>query len=348
MMARKKYWLAVLNRDRNYDGRFVYAVRSTGIYCRPTCPSRRPNPSQVLFFSGSSLAEQAGFRPCRRCEPATSRPAQSELVSRICRYLEENSSESVNMAVLAEEFQVSSSHLQRIFKKTLGISISQYSKACRLASFKRAVRQGKDVTTALYEAGFGSSSRLYEDAESAFGMTPAEYRKGGGPVRIHYVIAACSLGRLLVAATKRGLCAVTLGDTDRELISALKREYPDASLARDRAYLQRAVKQLMAYLNAGTPPQQMPFDIRATAFQRRVWEELQRIPYGATRSYSEIAANIGKPGASRAVARACATNPLALVIPCHRVIGKTGKPGGYRWGKHRKEQLLKVERGKTR
>jgi AraC family transcriptional regulator of adaptative response/methylated-DNA-[protein]-cysteine methyltransferase len=345
MTIPQKYWMAVLNRDKEFDGRFVYAVRSTGIYCRPTCPSRRPNRAHVVFFTASEKAEQAGFRPCRRCEPAAKTVSQSELLRQVCRHLEANSSESVPAAALSRTFNISSSHLQRLFKRALGVSIAQYAKACRMKSFKKVVRNGTDVTAAIYEAGFGSSSRLYETSDSILGMTPAAYRKGGGPVQIRYTTARSSLGRLLVAATDLGLCAVTLGDNDGELVSALREEYPDAQITRDRLRLSEAVDRLLKHLNGSEPCPAFPLDIRATAFQRRVWEELRRIPYGATRSYSEVAATIGKPAASRAVARACATNPVALVIPCHRVIGKSGQPAGYRWGKKRKERLLELEKG---
>ncbi len=344
MTIPQKYWMAVLERDKKFDGRFVYAVRSTGIYCRPTCPSRRPNRAQVIFFAASEKAEQAGFRPCRRCEPAAERVSQSELLRQVCRYLEANSSESVPVADLSRKFGISSSHLQRLFKRALGVSIAQYTKACRMKSFKKVVRNASEVTAAMYEAGFGSSSRLYETSDSSLGMTPAEYRQGGGPVQIRYTTARSSLGRLLVAATDRGLCAVTLGDNDRELVSALRHEYPDAQITRDRLHLSEAVDRLLKHLNGAEPCREFPLDIRATAFQRRVWEELRRIPYGATRSYSEIASTMGTPSACRAVARACAANPVALVIPCHRVIGKSGKPGGYRWGKNRKERLLEIEK----
>jgi len=348
MTIPQKYWVAVLERDKKFDGRFVYAVRSTGVYCRPTCPSRRPNRAQVVFFTGSEKAEQAGFRPCRRCEPTAKVLSQSELLSQVCRYLEANSSESVPAGALSRMFNISSSHLQRLFKRALGVSVAQYARACRMKSFKTAVRNGSDVTAAIYEAGFGSSSRLYETSDSSLGMTPAIYRKGGGPVQIRYTTARSSLGRLLVAATDRGLCAVTLGDSDRELVSALRDEYPEALITRDRLHLCEAVDRLLKHLNGAESCPEFPLDIRATAFQRRVWEELRRIPYGTTRSYSEIASKIGTPAASRAVARACATNPVALVIPCHRVIGKSGEPGGYRWGKKRKERLLEVEKAGRR
>lgn len=344
MAMSEKYWLAVLKRDSEFDGRFVYAVRSTGIYCRPTCPSRRPNRSQVEFFGAAADAEKAGFRPCRRCEPAASLRTQAKLIQDVCRYIESDASERVSLAALSRKFDISPSHLHRLFKQTLGVSIAHYARAHRMAAFKQAVRRGSDVTSALYEAGFGSSSRLYEGANSQLGMTPGMYRTGGGPLQIRYATAACPLGRLLVAATGRGLCAVTLGDSDSELLAALRAEYPEARIRRDKTQLVRAVSELLRHLNGAGPCPEFPLDIRATAFQRRVWEELRRIPYGDTRSYSDIAGRLGDPGAVRAVAGACASNPVALVIPCHRVVGKDGNPRGYRWGTERKRKLLSRER----
>jgi len=349
MTTPQKYWLALLNRDIRFEGRFVYAVRSTGVYCRPTCPSRRPSRSQVLFFSASAEAEQAGFRPCRRCRPTEATERRSQLIREVCRHIEQNSADRLDMRALSLKFNISSSHLHHLFKRALGISVAHYARACRMKSFKNVVRNGSDVTTAIYEAGFGSSSRLYESSDSNLGMTPAAYRRGGGGVRIGYTTSACPLGRLLVAATDRGVCSVTLGDTDAELIAALEAEYPQARIARDRRRLQETVSRLVSHLNGSEPCPEFPLDIRATAFQRRVWDELRRIPYGVTRSYSEIAGHLGSPKASRAVARACSSNPVALLIPCHRVVGKDGNPGGYRWGKDRKQRLLRKEgEGKTR
>lgn len=341
-MAPRKCWLAVLNRDSKFDGRFVYAVRSTGIYCRPTCPSRRPGRSQVLFFGAPGEAERAGFRPCRRCEPESAR-RRPKLISDVCRYLESNLPERLPLQEIGRKFNISPSHLHRVFKRALGVSMTHYAKACRLESFKAAIRRGSDVTTAIYEAGFGSSSRLYEVSDSSLGMTPAVYKKGGNAIRIRYMTSACSLGRLLVASTDRGICAVTLGNSDAELISALQAEYPHAGLERDKSHLRQALSRLLRHLSGVEVYPELPLDIQATAFQRRVWEELQRIPSGTTRSYSEIASRIGSPGAARAVANACASNPVALLIPCHRVVAKDGGQGGYRWGKDRKRKLLKKE-----
>jgi AraC family transcriptional regulator of adaptative response/methylated-DNA-[protein]-cysteine methyltransferase len=336
---KSKWWDAVLQRDRAYDGRFVYAVRSTGIYCRPTCPSRRPARLQVVFFAGAEPAEHAGFRPCRRCKPQEQTGGRSvSLVRDACRYIEENFSERLSLAAMSARFNVSPSQLHRTFKHELGISPAQYANACRMKSVKASLRRGSDVTSAIYEAGFGSGSRLYERTPSDFGMTPAVYGKGGRGMSIAYTTAGCPLGRLLVAATERGLCAVTLGDSDQELATALKTEYSEAEIVRDKDALADAVALLLRHLGGSEPRLDFPLDIRATAFQCRVWDELRRIPYGETKSYSDIAQAIGRPKAARAVGRACASNPVALVIPCHRV-----GSSGYRWGKKRKEQLLEKE-----
>src|SRR5438105_2203519 len=339
----QKFWDAVINRDVSFDGRFVYAVRSTGIYCRPTCPSRRPSRAQVVFFDQSVAAEKAGFRACRRCKPHEPIGTNSSLVGQACAYIQENHTASLKLADVSRHLHVSASHLQRTFKRALGISPARYAHACRMKTIKSHLQRGKDVTTAMYESGFGSSSRLYERAQLDMGMTPGIYGKGGKGMRIAYATATCSLGRLLVAGTTRGLCAVTLGNSDEELKAALDAEYPNAEIFEDRQVLNGTLKMVLQYLNGQEPRLDFPVDVRATAFQIRVWEELCRIPYGTTRSYSDVASMLGRPKSARAVARACATNPVALVIPCHRVVGRTGDLTGYRWGKERKAALLAQE-----
>jgi AraC family transcriptional regulator, regulatory protein of adaptative response / methylated-DNA-[protein]-cysteine methyltransferase len=343
MKGGQKFWEAVLNRDKRFDGRFVYAVRSTGIYCRPTCPSRRPGRPQVLFFLGGIDAERAGFRPCRRCQPQDPVSANSRLVQQVCAYIQENHTQPLKLADLSRQMKVSSSHLQRSFKRALGISPAQYASACRMKTMKRYLHNGKNVTAAMYESGFGSSSRLYERAQSNMGMTPGTYGKGGQGMRIAYATAACPLGHVLVAATTRGLSAVTLGNSVQELQVALQSEYPKADIFQDHQKLKHAIEAVLEYLDGKEPRLDFPIDVRATAFQIRVWEELCRIPYGTTRSYSDVAKLVGRPKGARAVARACATNPVALVIPCHRVVGRTGRLTGYRWGKERKAALLEQE-----
>lgn len=337
-------WMAVQARDAQSDGRFIFAVESTGVYCRPSCPSRRPQPTQVKFFPGPLAAEAAGFRPCKRCRPQ--KPAQNshaEMVQRICRTLDANVEVSVTLNDLSRELGVSPHYLQRIFKRAMGISPRAFADARRLSHFKSSLKKGQAVAEALYGAGYGSSSRLYERASSHLGMTPATYRRGGLGMSIGYTTVNSPLGRLLVAATHRGICAVYLGDSDTKLEGALGREYPSAEIQKDRNGFRPWVQSLLRHLQGQKPQLQLPLDVQATAFQRRVWEELMKIPYGSTRSYSQIARALGRPTAQRAVARACATNPLSIVIPCHRVLREDGNLGGYRWGMDRKRTLLQQE-----
>jgi len=338
-------WRAVLDHDSACDGAFVYAVRSTGIYCRPSCPSRRPGRAQVAFFALPEGAERAGFRACRRCRPRAAEPRDATLavVRAACRYIDEESETPPTLEALAGHVGLSPSHLQRQFKRVMGISPRQYADARRLERFRRAVRGGDDVTGAMYEAGYGSSSRLYERAASQLGMTPATYGKGGAGAHIRYAVAASPFGRLLVAATAKGVCFLAFGDDDAELARVLAREFPAAEIGRDEAGLAGWVEAVLEHLAGSEPHPALPLDIRATAFQRQVWEALSRIPAGETRSYGEIAADIGRPGAQRAVGRACGSNPVPVLIPCHRAVRGDGGLGGYRWGTGRKEALLRSE-----
>lgn len=342
------YWQAVQERDRSRDGTFYYGVRSTGIYCRPSCPSRRPGRPQVVFFEQPAQAEAAGFRPCRRCRPLEAANYQAEIVQQACRYIEDNVARPAGPPALAELGQqvgLSPFHLQRLFKRVTGVSPRQYAEAYRLGQLKDRLKDQESVTGALYSAGYGSSSRLYEQASASMGMTPASYRRGGSGTAIHYTVADCSLGHLMVAATDKGICAVRLGDDEGKLRDELAREYPAAELHRDESgALGEWVQEILNYLAGQQPRLDLPLDIQATAFQRQVWEALRTIPYGSTRSYGEVAASLGQPGAVRAVAHACAVNPVALVIPCHRVIRQNGELAGYRWGLDRKRALLEKER----
>lgn len=342
-------WQAVLARDVRFNGAFVYAVRSTRIYCRPSCAARRPRRDQVVFFSLPQHAEQEGFRPCQRCHPreATSADPQAEVVKRVCRYIEADLEIPLTLAALSAQVGLSPHYLQRIFKRVMGITPRQYVDARRLSWLKARLRKGQGVTRALYEAGYGSSSRLYERAPGQLGMSPATYRRGGSGMHIGYAIADCPLGRLLVAATERGICAVSLGDSHAALEAALLKEFPHAEVHRDQANLKQWVSALLRHLNGRQPNLNLPLDVQATAFQWRVWQELRAIPYGSTRSYNEIARAVGHPKAVRAVARACATNPVAMVIPCQRVVRQDGNLGGYRWGLERKHALLAQERSAT-
>jgi AraC family transcriptional regulator of adaptative response/methylated-DNA-[protein]-cysteine methyltransferase len=344
--AADRCWQAVATRDAGCDGLFYYGVRTTGVYCRPSCASRQPKRENVLFFALPEAARQAGFRACRRCRPdeTTLRDPQAELVQSVCRLIDAQLEAPPNAAALGEEVKLSQFHLQRLFKKLMGITPRQYAEARRADRFKVGVKSGQTVTDAMYEAGYGSSSRLYEKAAAQLGMTPATYRKGGKGMTIHYTIAECPLGLLLVAATEKGICSVTLGDRGAGLTEDLHAEFPQAEIARDENRLRAQVNTLLAHLAGQEPHPDLPLDVQGTAFQKRIWEELRRIPYGQTASYSEIARRTGQPTATRAVARACATNPAALVTPCHRVIRENGEMGGYRWGIERKRQLLERER----
>lgn len=337
-------WQAVLARDPGQDGVFVYAVRSTGIYCRPSCPSRRPRREQVRFFLSPPAAEQEGFRPCRRCRPQDGgvADAQLDLVRGVCRQIETDSG-SVTLAELSRRAGISPRQLQRLFKRLAGITLRQYADTCRLNRFKSEVRRNGEIGPALYAAGYGSSSRLYERAPTQLGMTPSTYGRGGEGAQIRSTIQDCPLGRLLVAATERGVCAISLGDRDQDLETALQREYPAATIQRDDTALRERVAAVLEHLRGARPRLDLPLDIQGTAFQRRVWEELCAIPYGQTRSYGEIAAAMGRPQATRAVGRACGANPVALAIPCHRAVRKEGGLGGYRWGLTRKQALLENE-----
>lgn len=347
-------WEAVEGRDRSADGQFVYAVRSTKIYCRPSCPSRKPARAQVVFFALPQAAEGEGFRPCLRCQPrrARARDPRVEAVARVCREIEsrvdaaEETSTGLSLAALSSSTNMKPHQLERAFRRLMGISPRQYADSRRMLRLKSGLRKGDNVTTALYDAGFGSSSRLYERAPAHLGMTPATYRQGGTGMRIQYAIVDSPLGRLLAGGTTRGISALYLGESDALLEDTLRKEYPRAELVREAAgarELRMWLEKILAHLRGREPDLDLPTDVQATAFQRRVWEELRRIPYGSTRTYSQIARKIGQPSAVRAVARACATNPVSVVVPCHRVVREDGELAGYRWGVERKRTLLERE-----
>ena len=342
--AEEARWNALSARDSSQDGRFVFAVSSTGVYCRPSCPARRPRRENVRFFLRPEQAEQAGYRACLRCRPkSASANAQPDSVKAICRFIEQHLDEPVTLERLGKEFRQSRFHLQRRFKAVLGITPREYADSCRLRTLKRSLQAGDSVTRAMYDAGYGSSSRLYERTASQLGMTPDKYRRGAIAAVIRYLCADSPLGRMLIAATDRGICAIQFARTDGELLEGLKREFPFAARKRDEGKLQSWAKTLVRQLHGKKLDDSLPLDIRATAFQRRVWTYLQTIPFGATQSYSQVAKGIGQPRATRAVARACATNPVAVAIPCHRVVREDGSMGGYRWGIERKKALLGME-----
>jgi AraC family transcriptional regulator, regulatory protein of adaptative response / methylated-DNA-[protein]-cysteine methyltransferase len=352
--APRNWWRAVTTRDAAFDGRFVFAVRTTGIFCRPSCPARRPAPGNVSFFHSPADALRQGFRPCARClgREASHGAAERMLVHRLCRGIERalengaaaDDSGQPTLEALARHSGMSPFRLHRLFRRVLGVTPRQYADAVRLRRFKQSVRQGGNVTSAIYEAGYGSASRLYERAASQLGMTPGDYHRGAPGLEIRYAVVDSPLGRLLVGATGRGVCAVMLGKPDAQLVRELAHDYPRAQLREDARGLGAWARAVVDRLRPRPAAGEIPLDIRGTAFQRRVWEELRRIPAGQTRTYSEIARRIGRPEAVRAVARACATNSISVVVPCHRVVGKNGSLTGYRWGIERKQALLETEK----
>ena len=349
-------WHAVQSRDRGADGAFVYAVRSTGVYCRPSCASRKPRREQVVFFPLAEAAEQQGFRACQRCRPRAMdlRDPRTMSVARVCREIDaqiraedgRDGEARLTLASLGRAAGMAPHQLERIFRQVMGITPRQYADSQRMQRLKSNLQKGDDVTTALYDAGFGSSRGLYERAPSQLGMTPATYRQGGAGMQIHYTIVDSPLGRLLVAGTSRGISALYLGEKDAPLEAALRKEYPHADIdsgGGGSRNLKEWMIRILAHLRGKEPHLDLPTDVQATAFRRRVWEELKRIPYGATRTYGEVARAIGHPTAIRAVARACATNPVSVVVPCHRVVRADGNLAGYRWGLERKRTLLEHE-----
>ena len=343
-LAVEEAWEAVVARDPEYADRFLYGVVTTGIYCRPGCASRAPQRKHVRFFGSSAEAEEAGFRPCKRCRPDREGPSAAQRgVERAREYLDAHLDETVGLEHLARMTHMSAYHLQRTFKRYTGLTPREYVETQRMSRLKERLRAGSTVSRATFDAGFGSASRVYERSDVHLGMTPAAYRRGGAGVRIRCAVERTPLGWVLVAATDRGLCAVTMGDDAATLEAELRGEYPRATIdAADDDLLAR-VAAIVAYLHGEGHIPELPLDLQASAFRWRVWKALQQIPYGETRSYGEIAASIDAPGSARAIAQACAGNPVALVIPCHRVLRGDARPSGYRWGAERKLRLLELE-----
>ncbi|MBD1843198.1 bifunctional DNA-binding transcriptional regulator/O6-methylguanine-DNA methyltransferase Ada [Cyanobacteria bacterium FACHB-63] len=343
--AEEILWQAVLQRDANFDGLIFYGVRSTKIYCRPTCPSRKPNRHHVCFFDSAPSAEAAGYRACKRCTPQDVVAPNSTLakILAVCRYLDIHVERIPTLDELGQQVGMSPTYLQRSFKEIIGVAPFQYADARRMERFKQRIQQGEPITDAVYATGYGSSSRLYEKAPKQLGMTPAVYQRFGQGEFIRYTTVQSPLGWLLVAATGRGICSVRLGETALELEQELHQEFKNAQIQSDDSELQQWVQSLSDYVSGLRALPALPIDVQATAFQLQVWEALRAIPVGMTASYSEIAQQIGRPTAVRAVARACASNSVALVVPCHRVIQKDGRLGGYRWGIERKQKLLDLE-----
>ena len=351
MLNEAQAWSAVLARDPSADAELVYAVTTTGIFCRPTCPSRRPARSNVRFFPDPVSALSAGFRPCRRCRPELRHP-DATLVQNVAARLRRE--RLVTLTELARLTGRSPFTVERAFRRVMGVTPAQYQRQQRASAFRRELSAGNErVTDAIYAAGYSGSGRAYENAQ--LGMAPAAYRSGGRGARIGYAVgnpqwtrgreAPSSLGLLLIAATERGLCAVILGDSETKLVEQLHAQFPAAEIHPEPA-LDSMLATVLSQFTEHPAVLDLPLDVRATAFQMRVWEALRRIPRGETRSYAQLAGEIGRPTAVRAVARACASNPVAVVVPCHRVIGSNGKPTGYRWGIDRKQRLLEMERAK--
>ncbi len=341
----------MLERDSNADGQFFYAVKSTGIFCKPSCPSRRPTRKQVRFFPTTEAAQAAGYRACKRCEPertTAKADPQAGAIAAVTEYLKEHADERTKLADVAKATGVGRLTILRGFKRVLGVSPGQYAKQARLAKFKDKVREPKArITDAIYEAGFGSSSRLYEKSNAALGMTPRAMREGGAGLLIRYCTAASPLGRMLVATTDVGICSISFGKDDAELLAGLRERFHKAQLVAAKGntgWLAEAVAFVTSQMGEHPLAATFPLDVRATAFQQRVWKALQEIPRGETRSYSEIAAQLGSPTATRAVAAACGANPVAIAVPCHRVVGKNGSLTGYHWGIERKQKLLAAEK----
>jgi AraC family transcriptional regulator of adaptative response/methylated-DNA-[protein]-cysteine methyltransferase len=343
MSTREDKIRTVLDRDPTFDGQFIYGVKSTRIYCRPSCPSRRPKPENIVLFDSPGDAEEAGYRACLRCTPIEHHPPNEAFVEGITNHIARNIEEKLTLGRLAEAFNVSKYHLQRTFKSVLGMSPRQYIEAKRLELFKTHIRNGENVDSAMYGAGFKSRSRLYEKVPDKLGMTPTEYRGGGPNVSIWYTVIETSITKVLVARTGRGICALYMGKSESQLVDALMEEFPYALISWDDEGLRNAVTPLTSYFDGENYNPRLPLDIHRTAFQWKVLKAIQEIPPGETQTYSELAESIGNPKAVRAVASACARNPVGILVPCHRVLRKDGGLGGYRWGLPLKERLLEHE-----
>ncbi len=344
-------WAAVRARDPGADGSFYYAVKTTGVYCRPSCAARPARPENVVFYDDRPAAERAGYRPCRRCKPDQPPAAErrAALVAQMCRALDDAGDEPPALDALAALVGLSSFHAHRLFKEVTGMTPKAYASARRGQRIRRALPARPTVTDAIYDAGYNSSARFYEKSTQLLGMTPSQYRSGARELPIRFAIAQCSLGAILVAATARGVCAILFGDDPEELAHDLERRFPRAELIGADLAFEQLVAKVIALVEApGGAAIDLPLDIRGTAFQERVWKALSKIPSGTTASYAQIAAAIGAPSATRAVAQACGANSLAVAIPCHRVVRTDGNLSGYRWGVERKQKLLEREAASSR
>lgn len=338
-------WKAVLNRDGDADDQFVFAVKTTGIYCRPSCPARRPKRENTEFYDNAITAEQAGYRACRRCFPHTVSPSQRrrDIIQNACALIE-SAEEPLRLNELAAAVGLSPSYFHRQFKLLVGVTPNEYLAQKRIKRLRDQLQTGRSVTDAIYQAGYGSGSRVYEASKGTLGMTPGKYIAGGKGLTIRFTVAESALGKLLVASTDQGICCIEFGDSKKKLNGSLQDRFPAARLKEDKAKLRYWVREIANFIQTPEYGLNLPLVIQGTAFQRRVWKALQAIPLGQTASYSDVAKAIGKPKAHRAVAQACGANKLALAIPCHRVVRSNGKLGGYRWGVDRKRRLLEREK----
>ncbi len=337
-------WRMVLDRDESFDGRVWYGVKTTGVYCRPSCAARTPKPENVAFYDTCDAAEAAGLRPCKRCKPREEAPKarQAALIAEACRRIE-TAEEEPSLEQLARAAGLSPYHFHRVFKAATGLTPKAYAAAKRAGRVREGLSQGERVTDALYDAGYGSNSRFYERSNDILGMTPKRFQDGGRDTDIRFAVAQCSLGAILVAQSDKGVVAISLGDDPERLARDLQDRFPKANLIGADTGFEKRVAQVIGFVEAPGNGLDLPFDIRGTAFQQRVWQALRAIPVGRTASYAEIAGRIGQPEAVRAVAGACAANTLAVVIPCHRVVRTDGSLSGYRWGVERKRALLDRE-----
>jgi AraC family transcriptional regulator of adaptative response/methylated-DNA-[protein]-cysteine methyltransferase len=337
-------WAAVAARDQAADGTFFYSVRTTGVYCRPSCGARAARPENVDFHATAADAERAGFRPCRRCKP--DQPARAEQhaaqVAELCRFIE-RAEETPTLDQLAERAGLSSYHLHRIFKEVTGLTPKAYAGAHRAKRVRQELARSDTVTDAIYDAGYNSNGRFYADSKDMLGMTPTEWRAGGANTEIRFAIGECALGAILVAQSERGVCAIALGDDPDALARDLQDRFPQARLIGGDAAFEQLVAKVVGFVEAPGLGLDLPLDVRGTAFQQRVWQALREIPPGTTASYAEIARRIGSPKSVRAVAQACGANAIAVAIPCHRVVRSDGSLSGYRWGVERKSALLERE-----
>ncbi|WP_081768808.1 bifunctional DNA-binding transcriptional regulator/O6-methylguanine-DNA methyltransferase Ada [Herbaspirillum sp. RV1423] len=339
-------WQAVTQRDKTADGAFYYAVRTTGVYCRPSCPSRQARRENVAFFDTGMQAEHAGFRPCKRCKPneAALAERQAQVIAAACRAIEQ-AEELPSLDELAQIAGMSRFHFHRVFKEKTGVTPKAYAAAHRARRLREELAQRGTVTDAMYEAGFNSSGRFYAESGGRLGMTPSAWRAGGSGAQIHFAVAQCWLGAILVATTQKGVCAITLGDDPDRLVRDLQDQFPQAELVGGDAEFEKLIARVIGFIDAPQGDLNLPLDVRGTAFQQRVWQALRDIPAGTRVTYSDIAERIGKPSAVRAVASACASNAIAVLIPCHRVVRMDGSLSGYRWGVDRKKALLDRESG---